>query len=195
MTRQHAGFTLLEVLVALAVFGGLLLGLVQGVQYGVLAWRAQTRMEELGGDLAAVDRALRHLIEHMDPGDPLGPSPLAASHAALGFITELPGIGDDTLPRQRVDVVLLVDGRHRLILRWRPHRHAVVLRAPSPMTETELLPGVSRLEISYLQPTGAWASTMRYPGLPLLVRLHLVFAEGNARSWPDIVAEPHLDPR
>ena len=36
---RRNGFTLLKLLVALAVFGLLLTGLTQGMQYGLLGWR------------------------------------------------------------------------------------------------------------------------------------------------------------
>jgi prepilin-type N-terminal cleavage/methylation domain-containing protein len=50
-----AGFTLLEVLVALAVMGLLLFGLVQGSHFVLLGWDRQTRLAARTEDLDAVD--------------------------------------------------------------------------------------------------------------------------------------------
>jgi general secretion pathway protein J len=194
MSPRPSGFTLLEVLVGLVVFGCLIAGLAQGVDFGLLAWRTQTRIESASGDLESADRALRQLIAQMDPGDAAGSPPLAARPNAVGFVTDLPDAAG-ALPQRRVEAELLVDGAHRLVLRWRPFRHAARLRPPPPMTETVLLDGVAQLQLAYLEPTGAWAGSVRYPGLPPLVRLRLLFVAGDPRHWPDIVVAPRLDPR
>jgi len=52
---EAAGFTLLEIVVALAVFGFLLLGLSHTVRFGLTAWRQDTRMSEEKTDLEAID--------------------------------------------------------------------------------------------------------------------------------------------
>ena len=58
----QAGFTLLEIMVALVVFGILVAGLAQGVQFGLRAWNGQTALIAQRGDMDAGDRALRGLI-------------------------------------------------------------------------------------------------------------------------------------
>ena len=57
--RRDAGFTLLEVLVALVVLGFVLTGVTGGIRYGVRASQTQARLVEAQGELDAVDRALR----------------------------------------------------------------------------------------------------------------------------------------
>ena len=88
--KRAAGFTLLEVLVALVVFGLLMAGLSQGVRVGLRAWSMQARQSAQWSDLDAVDRTLRGLIARMDPGgqrrDPL----LRGGPHAFAFTTELP---------------------------------------------------------------------------------------------------------
>lgn len=65
MKRQAAaGFTLLEVIVALAVFGFLLVGLSQTVRFGLTAWRQNARLADGKTDLEAVDRSLRSIVEN-----------------------------------------------------------------------------------------------------------------------------------
>lgn len=194
MTRA-AGFTLLEVLVALAILGFLALGLTQGVRFGLLAWDRQSRIIATRGELDAIDRVLRRLIEHMDPGTQREPPRVLGLPRALEFATDL-GPAAGPLGVREAEAALLVEGG-RLLLRWRPRPHGVRFDAPPLPTETELLRGVEALEIAYWGPAGggapAWRTEWREPSPPLLVRLRLRFGDGSARRWPDIVVAPRRE--
>ena len=190
---QPNGFTLLELLVALTVLGFLLVGLAQGVHFGLLAWRTGVRLTNSNDDFNTLDSTLRHLIEGADPGDDLDAAPFVASSDRLDCITALPSVGDPTGSR-RMRATLLVDAGHRLILRWLPYLHAKRVGPPPPVTDTELLRGVARIELAFWRPGGGWVSAWRVPNLPTLVRIRLRFPAGDARHWPDIVAAPLLDP-
>jgi len=65
---RQSGFTLLELLAALVVLGLLMVAITQGVRFGVQAWQTQARTVDTQGDLLAVDRTLRGMIERADPG-------------------------------------------------------------------------------------------------------------------------------
>jgi general secretion pathway protein J len=192
--RGAQGFTLLEILVALVVLGFLLLGLTQGTRLGLAAWDRQARTVAARGDLDAVDRALRRLIEQADPGDQTNPPHFRGGPSGLAFATELP-LAAGALPTRRAEVELTVDAAHRLVLRWTPNLHAVRATPPLPQ-ETELLRGVDRLELSYLRPPsrgGGWSGSWNGPVLPALVRIHIRFAGTDRRHWPDIVAAPQRE--
>ena len=88
--RGQAGFTLLEIMVALVVFGFLLAGLIQGVQFGLRAWNGQTALIAQRGDLDAVDTTLRGLIESMDPGSATEAPNIVGLPHAVAFTTTLP---------------------------------------------------------------------------------------------------------
>ena len=62
MKRSQDGFTLLEMLVALVVFGLLMAGLGQSMRYGLKAWTAEGLSAASAERMAAVDTALRRLI-------------------------------------------------------------------------------------------------------------------------------------
>ncbi len=185
------GFSLLEVLVALVVLGLLLGTLTQGVRFGVGAIAAQARVVGVRGDEDAVERTLRRLVEHMDPGTFTTPPQMAGSASRVEFVTELPlaaspASGQGVL---RVDAALEADARHRLVLRWRPHVGGQGIAPAPPVAEEVLLSGVGQVTFGFLSERG-WQPAWRGTELPLLVRVHLGFPKGDRRSWPDLVAEP-----
>ncbi len=191
MKRQAAaGFTLLEVIVALAVFGFLLVGLSQTVRFGLTAWRQNARLADGKTDLEAVDRSLRSIVENLSPGDENARPSIDGLPNALTGITRLrvPGMGLEPIP---IEAGLAVSGT-RLVLRWRPFHHSVPLASPPLPQDTELMSGVSRLGIEYWQPSGVWVSKWNEPDLPLLIRFRIVLAGTNAPRWPDIVVAPLL---
>ena len=182
MIRRDAGFTLLEILAALVVLGFIAAGLAQGTRFGVRALSAQGRLINERADLAAVDRTLRRLIERMEPGGLRQPPRFQGDAHRLAFTSVLPEAA--AAMKRRADMMLLVDGT-RLMLHWTPTQ-----RARPTHTETELLRGVSRVEFAYWSRDGAWMSVWSERTLPSLVRIRIVFVEGDRRHWPDIVAAP-----
>ncbi len=188
--RASAGFTLLEILVAVAVLGLLLAGLTQTVRFGLTAWLQEGRLSAGQTDLEAVDRTLRSLIENLAPGDESARSVIEGGPNSLTGVTQL-RVPDSGIAMVPVDAGLGVSGT-QLVLRWRPHHHGLPLGSPPPATETGLIGGVSRLGIEYWRPPGVWVSSWRDPDLPLLIRFRLTFAGGKAPRWPDIVAAPRL---
>jgi general secretion pathway protein J len=190
--RRPNGFTLLEILIVLTILGFLFVGLAQGVRFGLLAQATEAHLTSGNDDFNTLDNTLRHLIEIVDPGDDLDSAPFTANGDRLDCITALPSASGAT-PDRRIHATLLVDDHHRLVLRWQPSARALNLRPPSPPIDTELLRGVSRIELAFWRPGGDWLSTWRSPDLPTLVRVRLHFPAGDRRHWPDIVAAPLLN--
>ncbi len=194
MTRQHeAGFTLLELLVALTVLGFVLAGLSGGVRYGLRAADTQARTLAERSELDAVDRALRRLIEGMDPGTPREGSGFQGSAGRLVFVSELPAASG--LPSRQAVVALGLDGARRLVLRATPRLPGKPFGPPPLPIEEELLRDVDRIEFSFLaRDAGAnWSSAWTGKELPHLIRLRVVFPPGDRRHWPDIVAGPRRE--
>ena len=191
------GFSLLEMLVALAVLG-LLLGLLgDGVHLGLQAWQAQARTVAARGDLDAVDRLLRGLLARMDPGSTTVAPIVLGGPDRLLFTAALPEAAAAGGAPVLADIALGVDAGQRLVLRWTPHRHEPHPGPPPPAQTLPLLPDVAGIEVSYWPrtPPWTWRDAWSGPALPGLVRIRLHFPAGTRPAWPDIVAAPMRDPR
>ena len=185
--RGAAGFTLLELLVALLVLGFIIAGLAGSTRLGFAAVRAQAKVEARGDGLEPTDRLLRRVVAGISlPDNPELPG-LVGDRTNLICITTDPAPAAPG-PAPRWDASLARDG-DRLVLRWLPHVHAERLAASPSPKQAVLLTGLAGFEISYLSPdrTG-WLATWSGTSLPALVRIQLVFPPGDPRHWPPIVA-------
>jgi general secretion pathway protein J len=195
---RQAGFTLLEIIVALVVFGFLFVGLSQGTRTGFRLWDAQARRIGQTEELDATARTVRSLLTGIPilpvTAADISPRTIAINGQAnrLLFVGDLPtGLG----ATRRSDITL-EDRAGRLILAWTPHRHEAAGAPPVVPTETELIRGVEHLEIAYFGgPAGeppVWRAQWPGPQFPLLIRIRLRFAKGDSRQWPDLITAPQL---
>lgn len=196
---RQAGFTLLEIIVALVVFGFLFVGLTEGTRTGFALWNLQTRRAGETEELDATARLLRSLLSSI----PILPTAadVTASRAIsitgeadrLAFVGDLPtGLG----ATRRADITLELRAG-RLVLTWAPHRHEQAGAPAGGSTEIELIRGVERLDLAYLGAassgeTPGWEAQWAGPELPLLIRVGLRFAKGDRRRWPNLIAAPQL---
>ena len=151
-----AGFTLLEILVALAVFGFLLVGLSQTVRFGLTAWRQHARLSDGKTDLEAVDRTLRSIIENLAPGEDAGPAGDRRFGRQLDRRDPLAraGFRADANAASRPD---WPSPASRLVLRWRPYHHGDAVAAAAAAAGD----GVDRrcrppAGFAYWRPSGVW---------------------------------------
>ncbi|CAP54428.1 PulJ/GspJ family protein [Gluconacetobacter diazotrophicus] len=189
------GFTLVEILVALVVFSLVLLALERGFQAATLVFERQRGLLAAQAELGAVDRFLRALVQYADAGGArTGPVFVGRAHGFVlrGPLPQALGVpGGTEHLGQRADFRLSVDGGHRLVLAWVPYRH-VTETTPPPRQEV-LLTGVQDIGCDYYS-AGHWDSGWYGNGLPVLVRIRIVFPAGDRRRWPDIVAAPVTEP-
>jgi general secretion pathway protein J len=190
MIRRSAGFTLLEVIIALVVFGLLMAGLSQTLRFGLAAWRTEGRLSDSRGELETVDRTLRLIVQNLMPGDDTGRPAIVGTTDTLSGISRMP-TPESGLADAPVEVGLALSG-NRLILRWRPYVRAERLAPPPPPREATLIGGVARIAIAYWQPRGSWVTAWKQPNLPSLIRLRVEFRGENPPRWPDFVLAPLL---
>lgn len=184
MNRREAGYTLLEMLVALVVFGLVMAGLAQSWRFGLAAWSGSERHIVGSEDMAAVDTALRSMIAQAIPGSMTG------RPGGLAFTTRLPqGAGG---LRGLADIAIQPGADGTLLLSATPHAAGVPLASSPPPAFETLASDVVEVRVSYLTPRDgappAWSNKWSGTGLPLLVRIHLRFAGGH--DWPDLIAAP-----
>jgi general secretion pathway protein J len=186
--RSQAGFTLLELLVALVVLGFLMVGLTAGSRFGFQAWKHQADTIAAHDQFDAVDRTLRQLLTQITLRQSDG-------HDTLTFTGQLPlAVG---LATRRADMRLLVDKRHRLILRWVSQPHEVSLEPRREPTDSVLIQGLDHLDIAYWREADAttgepagWTADWGGSNQPRLLKLTLMFPEGDPRRAPPIVIAP-----
>ncbi len=183
-----AGFTLIEVLVALALLGLVLAVLTEGMRLGLRARRADALVEARAAEMEAASRALRLLFAHAEPGDLASPeAAFIGTEHAVSFVSRLP---EGRTVARTADVALAVNAARRLELRWRPHVRRWIATPPPPEADT-LLEGVERLDLAYWQSAeGRWVPDWRGLEPPRIVRLHIVFPAGDRRHWPDLIVAP-----
>jgi prepilin-type N-terminal cleavage/methylation domain-containing protein len=110
-----SGFTLLEVLVALAVAGLVYAAVASGLRLAIQVRSKQAALRKDSWALADGWQAARRALAAMDPGSSAWPGVVAASTNRVTFTAALPEAA-----AQLVDASLRVDDRHRLLLLWAP---------------------------------------------------------------------------
>jgi general secretion pathway protein J len=181
--RRHAhdtsgGFSLLELLIVLAILSLILVALTSGVRFASRAWEIQERRSARQGDLDAVQNALRQLIAPARA--------LEGDSGSLRFAGALPA----ALERGGLYDIELRVSEGRLLLAWKPH-----FKGPAPAiapTPIELVRGVTGFEFAYYTRPGGWQKILKAGTVaPSLVRINLQLGEG--RAWPPLVVAPMIE--
>lgn len=201
-TRQawqaSQGFTLVEVLVALALLGLMSVFLFGSFRFGARAWEAGSGQIEGLAEVEVVQNLLRNEISQATPlfievpaSEP--EAALAGSSSELRFAAPLPahrGVGgyyifwlSSSDPSERGD----------LTLRWRIYRPDMSIAQETSDETAILLHRVADLSFEYYgrlrdQTESDWHDSWNgQDGLPRLVRLRVEFLDGNRRRWPEFV--------
>lgn len=187
MIRDERGFTLIEVLAALVVFGFLIAALAEGTRFGLAGFRAQQSTIARDNDLDATARVIRLLVATaIASEDADAPSVIGNAHE-LVFTTTAPiELGNPATTE--ADARLAVhDGA--LVLTLLPHYHATPLgtAAEHGLDET-LVTGLDHVDFAYWDGTAhQWTGNWRSSTPPGLVRLRFAFKDGR-RHWPPLIA-------
>ena len=189
--KRRNGFTLLEMIVVLAVFALLMVAVTEGMRFAGLASQIGEKTLDWANQIEPADRALRAIIEQIRPsGMPETDAALTGEPRSMSFTSELadPSVGLE----QAQATINLSFSNHQLVVRSTRRPHAQWIGPPSPVRETVL---ADRLEgVGFAYWTGSrWTDRWDQTRLPRLIRIRLQFPEGDVRHWPDIVASPMRD--
>lgn len=206
-TAQHkivhraAGFTLVEMLVAISVLSLMSVLIVSGLKLAGFLSSRVNRQSEGVADIAMVQDTVRQLIEQTYPAmvrRDEGPAvtTFRGDTQALELTAPLPhrfALGGLYRIRLAVDA-----SRQTLTLSWRLERNEAAFAMASGLREVPLLAGVTEARFAYFgQPRGASGAAWHdrwedQPGLPPLVRIDL---QRPARhpAWPTLHIAPRVD--
>ena len=191
---QQAGFSLLELLVALALLAVLAVMLTGALQFGTNVWRHKEVRRD-GADLVAAYRTLENNIERALPI----PERIAGTNDAfmafdgtvdeVRFVVANPGhIGrlGDTVLRLAIETR---NGTQFLGISWAPYDPKIGLMVETFNETLILLPDVRSISLRYFgassnDPVVRWSDEwQRQATLPQLVGIDLEDAEERRRSW------------
>jgi general secretion pathway protein J len=195
----EAGFTLVEMLVALALFSVLVTVLFGNVQFGLKAWNKTSASTGQLDRALIVQDVLRRLVG--------GLYPLALSENGAQPLVDFSGGRDVMSFLGNAPLVMGGAGRFRyeLAVERSDRQSNLVLNAMpelandrSASAKTLLLSDIVRVEFSYLgvgkgNQADTWVdSWTRRADTPRLVRIRVAFHSDNARAWPELLIAPRV---
>ena len=196
----EAGFTLVELLVGLALFSLLATLLFDNVRFGVKAWQlGSAHAERFEHDLVAQD-LLRRLIGNVYPMLVLD-----------GVTQRLDFEGNKEAVSFLGDAPVVTNGggrfRYKVFVEHRQDRTDLVMSAAPELANpqaaamarrTVLLSDIDRAEFSYFGDGEAeqalqWRDSWRQRvNMPRLMRIRVAFRSADARAWPDLLIAPRI---
>ena len=217
VARQEAGFTLLELLVAMTVLGVLTGLLASGLSFGTRIWERERSQLDVTSELQLTQDVLRRLLTQALPlpsparGAAAPPPTFVGSDDSIEFLGPPPAqmLGGGVYA-YRVLTRTDADGV-RLVLQWRLRppqggtartqvTNAELEEAEKLASEHEviLLKALSRAEFAYFGAVeegseARWRDDWRSSTKPpLLVKLMIGFRPDDPRTWPDLLVAPRI---
>lgn len=196
----EAGFTLVELLVALALFSLLVTLLFDNVRFGLHAWqRGSAHVEQVDHGMISQD-LVRRLIGNLYPmmvaenGQPR--IDFDGSKDAVSFLGNAPIVANGggrfrfrfSVERQQNRTDLMMSSTPELA---DPQDYTMT-------TRTVLISDIDLAEFSYLgeavaerrvQWSDSWA---KRSDVPRLVRVRVAFPSGDGRVWPELLVAPRI---
>jgi general secretion pathway protein J len=195
---QHRGFTLIEMLVALALMGMIAIILITSLQIGGHTWQRVMRTASSTEDIAQAQEILRLRLSSLYPDDRVAGD---ISHAVFlkssGISLEFSGAAPQSTAGGilRYQIGVSTTSRALEIRSWSDQPGQ--LASPSDSRAEALLPQVASVTVQFwLKPgatPGRWVDRWDSNKLPQLIRIDVTFAANDKRRWPPLYIEPRVD--
>jgi general secretion pathway protein J len=196
--REEAGFTLVELLVAIALLSFVSVALFGSLRFGTMAWSRGQAHTEQTEHIAGAQNLLRRLIADAYPlflsDDPTRPQvAFDGTSKSVSFLAPVPialGAGGRSRFSLSVDQH---NGRGDLVIATAPE-----LASSASGVKKTLLAGVQAAEFAYFGRTRSERAAQWHDdwsgesSMPELVRLRVRFATDDARRWPELVVAPRI---
>jgi general secretion pathway protein J len=195
---QHRGFTLIEMLVALALMGMIAVILITSLQLGGHSWQRVMRAAASTEDIAQAQEILRLRLSALYPenrvaGDLSQPAFLVSNGSSLEFSGEAPEATADGILRYQIAVSA---SSGALEIRSSSDQHGHIGTSSDSKAEA-LLSHVASLAVQFwLKPEatgGRWVDRWESRKLPQLIRIDVAFGANDKRRWPPLYVEPRID--
>ena len=193
---RQAGFTLLELMVAMALLALLALALGGGLRFGMQAWSRLDASLDRGESVALSQVLLRRTIEQAIPlpaGGPVaGALDFAGGETKLRFVAMLPARAAAPGLNEVTVALAPSEAGEALSLSWRP-------LAGGAGGDKALLDGIAGGRFSYYgspepgRPADWQDSWTNARALPRLVALRLLFRDARI-LWPPLLIAPAASP-
>jgi general secretion pathway protein J len=199
------GFTLIEMLVALALVSLMSIAMLQAYRFSQRTLAQTTRVDAGVREVAIAQRVLRRLIEQGYPFEVAeGGGSGRAPHGLMGnedrFALTAPGAAHlGGAGHYRFALSLKDDGG--LEVGWGLDRNGANEPAEAISGHEEILDRVKSVSIAYLELVERgngqielnWRETwIDKAALPALVRIRVAFDENDRRQWPELIVAPRI---
>lgn len=196
----EAGFTLLELLIAMTLLGLLMVVVLGGLRFGARAWERNEAHTMATDDIRQAQSLLRREIAHAYPYFIMKQEDLTNRHvdfkgteSEMTFLAPAPAaLGGAGWAHVTFEEVA-VGGKPALVMSATPE----LSTASSPARDI-LLQGLKSLAFSYFGPDepggpSSWHDDWdQVKWMPQLVRVTAEFEAGDARMWPELLVAPRI---
>jgi general secretion pathway protein J len=195
---HHRGFTLMEMLVSLALMGMIAVILITSLQIGGHTWQRVMRATSSTEDIAQAQEILRLRLSTLYPDDRAAgnisqPAFLISNGASLEFSGAAPEATADGISRYEIGV----SARSSALEIRSLSDHNDHVGSPRDSRAESLLPHVASMGVQFWLKSeatqGRWVDRWDAKTLPRLIRIDVVFGANDRRRWPPLYIEPRVD--
>jgi general secretion pathway protein J len=200
----QAGFTLLELLVALTLLGLVLAVIFGELRFTTRAWDAADAKLDRNGELLSVHSFVRQRLQqiHVRPPNVVpdgenSPVIFDGNSRSMEFLGTMPAnVSEGGFYEISLSSQIGEDG-NELFISWRPFDEDGTRRVADTSDNSRvLLRGVREVRFSYFGQTGDnvtpqwWDIWPSRDAAPSLIRLRVSFEDDDPRSWPELMVAP-----